>query len=311
MTRRTFLWIAPAITSGLLSAHCRREAAASKKQSPDLHAASSFSYRLAKPDDRFVLPPALTEVSGLSEVSSTRVACVQDEEGSVYVYDLESRRVVRRIPFAPPGDYEGIAAADGGFFVLRSDGVLYEVKDASGRPAPEVYELALPTADNEGLAFDAKSRRLLIAPKSRLGKGKETKFDRAVFAFDLKSRTLLPDPVLEWSVGDVVEFAESKGLPLPASSRKQGDMRVALQLLPSSLAVHPITDEIFVLSAADSVLISLSRSGAVTGYALLDRRLHRQPEGITFTNSGDMLIANEGAGGAPLLYLFKWRAGKP
>jgi uncharacterized protein YjiK len=100
-------------------------------------------------------------------------------------------------------------------------------------------------------------------------------------------------------------------LALPTSSRKQGDTRVALRLSPSSVAVHPITGEIFVLSATDPVLVSLSRTGAVTGYALLDQELHRQPEGLAFTSSGDMLISNEGAGGAPLLFLFKWRSGKP
>jgi uncharacterized protein YjiK len=311
MTRRLALWAAPVIAAGLLAAQCGCGVAACQEPAPDRRPSSSFSYSLEKPDGRFILPPALTEISGLADLSSTRVACVQDEEGAVYVYDLTSRKVVRKIPFAAAGDYEGLSAVGDGFFVLRSDGVLYEIKDAAGGSSPQVHRLALPTRDNEGLAFDAKYGRLLIAPKSRVGAGKETKFDRAVFAFDLKRGRLVPDPVLEWSVGDVVAFAESRGLALPASSRKQGDTRVALRLSPSSVAVHPITDEIFILSATDPVLVSLSRSGAVTGYALLDRRLHRQPEGLAFTSSGDMLISNEGAGGAPLLFLFKWRSGQP
>jgi len=310
MTRRLFLRVAPAIAAGLLSTQCRGGTAASVEQVPDRRSASSFPYNLNQPDERFVLPPALAEISGLTDLPSDRVACVQDEDGVIHVYDLKSRKVVREIPFGAPGDYEGISAADGRFFVLRSDGVLYAVKDGAGRASPEVHDLALPTSDNEGLAYDAKHRRLLIAPKSRVGTGKATKFDRVLFAFDLESRALVPDPVLEWSVADVMAFAESRGLRLPMSPRKAGDMRVALRLLPASVAVHPITDEIYALSAVDSVLVSLNRSGAVTGYALLDRRLHRQPEGITFTSSGDMLISNEGAGGAPLLFLFRWKPGK-
>ena len=311
MARNRGLWAAPAIVAALLAAQCGRGAAESQEPSPDRRPASSLAYRLEKPDDRFVLPPALTEISGLANLSPTRVACVQDEEGAVYLFDLGRRAVVRKISFAAPGDYEGISNVGESFFVLRSDGVLFEVKDAASRVTTGVHPLALPTEDNEGLAFDAKHWRLLIAPKSRLSKGKEAKFDRAVFAFDLSSRSLLPDPVLEWSVADVVAFAESRSLALPTSPRKQGDVRVALQLQPSALAVHPVTDEIFVLSATDAVLISLNRRGTVTGYALLDRRLHRQPEGLTFTSSGDMLIANEGAGASPLLLLFKWRPVKP
>ena len=116
----------------------------------------------------------------------------------------------------------------------------------------------------------------------------------------------LGDPVLEIDTRDVHRFADARGLPIPVKRKKKGGVRPALRLMSSSVAVHPFTGDICVLSAGDRVLASFNTSGAVTGYALLDPKLFRQPEGITFMASGDMLIANEGDGKKPTLLLFKW-----
>jgi len=311
MPRKPAMGAAIAAASGLLTAcwlMCGHSSSGALP--PSSQTASSLPYDLASPDERFVLPAALAEVSGLTDLSPTQVACVQDEEGTVYVYDLKRLDVVRKIPFAAAGDFEGLTAVEHGFFALRSDGVLFEITESSGSVTVREHALSLPTRDNEGLAYDSKHRRLLISPKSRLAKGKAAKFDRAIYAFDLASRTLSPDPVFDWSARDVMDFAKARGLTLPMKPRKKGDMRVALRLLPSSLAVHPVTDEIYILSAIDGILISLGRDGVVTGYAMLDRGLFPQPEGVTFMGSGDMLISNEGAGGVPTLLTFRWKGGK-
>jgi uncharacterized protein YjiK len=78
-----------------------------------------------------------------------------------------------------------------------------------------------------------------------------------------------------------------------------------LRFKPSAIAVHPQTGEVFILSSVDHVLISCDENGNVTGYALLDAGLFRQPEGIAFFPNGDMLIANEAAGKEPTLLLFR------
>ena len=65
------------------------------------------------------------------------------------------------------------------------------------------------------------------------------------------------------------------------------------------------------VSALDRVLASFDRSGAVTGYALLDPGIFPQPEGITFLPGGDLVVANEGAGARPTLLRFRERDAAP
>ena len=268
-------------------------------------------YDFARPALNVTLPTLLQEVSGLTDLSASEVLCVQDELGIVFLYDLARRAVTRQVRFGPPGDYEGITRVDSRVFVLRSDGLLYEIEDLLGRPAIRTYRLALPTTDNEGLCFDATRRRLLIAPKSRLGKGRDLRDVRPLYAFDLRRLALEPEPVAVLDVEDIREYALEHQQVLPEKREKKGGARrPLLRFMPSSLAVHPVTDEILVLSAMDHVLAAFDRSGKVTGYALLDTRLFRQPEGLTVLPNGDLVITNEAAGRTPTLLRLRWQ-GRP
>ena len=65
---------------------------------------------------------------------------------------------------------------------------------------------------------------------------------------------------------------------------------------PSSLAVHPKSGEIYILSAADYLLIVLDKNGTVVGMHSLQPDLYPKAEGITFLSDGTMLISNEAAG---------------
>jgi hypothetical protein len=266
-------------------------------------------YSLQEPDLRLVLPRVLTEVSDVVALSQTEIACVQDEKGVVFVYDLGERAITRRMHFAPGGDFEGLASVGSRLFVLRSDGLLYELSGDWDSPSVKSYSLRIPTSNNEGLCFDQKRERLLIAPKSRLGKGSEFKDTRAVFAFDLRTMELLPEPAFYISVDDIRDFAQSRARPVPEKAKKKGGgKRSALRFMPSAIVVHPRTGELLLLSSVDHVLVACDLNGKVTGYAALDPELFPQPEGLTFLPNGDMVISNEAAGREPTLLLFRYRA---
>ena len=47
-------------------------------------------YNLTKPDNTFLLPDTLHEVSGLTDIDSTIFACIQDENGILFIYDAKN-----------------------------------------------------------------------------------------------------------------------------------------------------------------------------------------------------------------------------
>ena len=184
-------------------------------------------------------------------LSDDEVVCVEDERGIVYVYNLETSCVTDTVHFATKGDYEGLAMVNSAVFVLRSDGRLYELWSLKRHPSLRTYDLRLPITESEGLCFDSIHNRLLIAPKSRNqgGSGKDV---RPIFAFRLSQSAVSTSPAFEISLRDIRRFAERHDLPVPHQLDKvKNRMRSALRFMPSAIAMHPISGDVFVLSSMD------------------------------------------------------------
>jgi len=168
-------------------------------------------------------------------------------------------------------------------------------------------KLNLPAWDNEGLCFDERDNRLLIAPKSKLGKGPEFKDTRAIYSIDLTSKELNEAPLFLISIAEIESFANAHNLELPQKVNNQSqDSISSLKFMPSSLAVHPKSDDIYIISAVDQTMAVFNKAGKLLNYMRLDPKLFNKPEGITFLENGDMIITNEGQMGVPTLLRFNW-----
>src|SRR5687768_17075668 len=112
------------------------------------------------------LPEELKEVSGISYLANDRFACIQDELGSIFIFNSGSGQIEKTIPFAGAGDYEGIAVNGTMAFIIRADGHLFELNMDAGRGSLREYDTHLSMEQNvEGLSYDAQNNRLLLAIK--------------------------------------------------------------------------------------------------------------------------------------------------
>ena len=75
---------------------------------------------------------------------------------------------------------------------------------------------------------------------------------------------------------------------------------------PSGIAIHPITKEIYILSAEGNTLIVVDHEGRLNYAIHLKKSLFKQPEGITFDSKGTMYISNEGHGEKATIKSFKY-----
>ncbi|MBN2344220.1 MAG: hypothetical protein JXR45_22185 [Deltaproteobacteria bacterium] len=264
-------------------------------------------YDLNQPTRQMILPHFLMEASGLTDISATEVAVVQDESGSFFVYDLMKQKVTKSVTFGPAGDYEGMTRVKDCIYILKSNGELYKVDHWRSNPTVTSQRLRLSTTDNEGLGWDPGAKKLLIAPKSRWQNGKEFKNLRPVFFLAPENIAVSPEVALTVDVEEILRFAEENGLSLPSSKTKKGKTKVRLHFRPASIAVHPKTGEFFIISAVDRTLASFDRSGKVTGFQHLPASLFRQPEGITFLPDNTMVIINEAAGHQPTILRYEWK----
>jgi uncharacterized protein YjiK len=269
-------------------------------------------YSLNSPEKVSFLPFELREISGLTDLTMKEIACVNDEAGTLFIYNLLKDSITSQFHFGNKGDFEGLTRVGSTFYALRSDAALFKITPPYDSLSVSVKQLNLPTWDHEGLCFDERENRLLLAPKSKLGKGPEHKDLRVIYAINLTTLDVSKEPLLSIRVSEIENYAKSKNLRLPMRLNKQsGDSASALKFLPSSLAVHPITDELYIISAVDKSMAVYTKSGELKNYQLLDPILFNQPEGITFLEDGTMIITNEGQMGHSTLLRFTWNTSAP
>jgi hypothetical protein len=253
------------------------------------------------------LPFELREISGITDLGGSEIACVQDENGLIFIYNLLSDSITNQYNFGLNGDYEGVTRVDSTFYVLRSDATLLEIAFPYDSLHVKETKLNIPEKDNEGLCYDERDNRLLVAPKSKFGKGKILKDIRAIYTIDLATKELNETPLFLINITEIEAFANKHSIQLPQKISKQSsDSISALKFMPSSLAVHPKTDEIYIISAVDHTLAVFDKKGTLLNFLLLNAELFNKPEGITFLSNGDLIITNEGQMGVPTLLKFDW-----
>lgn len=229
------------------------------------------------------LPPELREVSGIAWLGDDRMAAVQDEDATIFIYDLKNNKVAEKIDFGDPGDYEGLAISGKDAYVLRSDGAIFEIeKYQSGDFKVKVHHTMFSEDNNmETLELDRMHDQLLIAPKDH-NPGKDN--FKNIYAFSLETKKVNVDPVFKIDLEDKVLK--------PFRKRKSYKT-----FRPSDLAIHPITREIYILEGSSPKLLILDSGGNAKKAYSLDKKTFPQPEGITFSPEGILYIASEGKKG--------------
>ena len=239
-------------------------------------------YQLNAPSETYKLPKELKEISGLSYYKADQLLCVQDEEAVAYVFDTKKKAVTQDFGFGGYGDFEGIEYVNGEIYALESNGNLFRFKPGSTQIGRTKTELPKKT-EVEGLGYDPKTKRLLIAVKK--GKGSS---DKTVYSFDLVNKAVFND----MSLND--EQLEGAGID-PKTYE------------PSAIAVHPITGEWYILTSVGKRLLITNRQAKIIYSEALDAKLFRQPEGICFAPNGDLFIASEGDKKKGTILRFQYR----
>ncbi|QNF31556.1 SdiA-regulated domain-containing protein [Adhaeribacter swui] len=262
---------------------CDNTSKADDKQDKDKKKKAKKEERAAdvKITNKWDLPAVLKEVSGIAYLGPNRFACVQDEAGIVFIYNTATKTIEEEVDFAGAGDYEGIAVAGKAAYVVRSDGNIFEIPDLLGNNSLPVktYATALTAKQNvEGLCYDKKHNRLLLAIK---GSEPNNPGYKGIYAFDLQSKKLNPNPVYKINLRDPA-FAEVK-------AKKENTI-----IQPSEINIHPRTGDIYVTEATKPKLLIMDSSGKIKRLLHLSSGDFAQPEGLAFSPEGDLFISNEG-----------------
>ncbi|MGV3538536.1 MAG: SdiA-regulated domain-containing protein [Rufibacter sp.] len=259
-------------TSALKNEKIRKEKALPEPASPQV-----------KVSQKWEVPDILREVSGIVYLGNNQFACIQDEAGVIFIYNTEKGQIERQITFGAAGDYEGIALAGNTAYVVRSDGRIFEVTNIHTQQN-KVSEFTTQLNENhnvEGLAYDQKNNRLLLAIKGEEPGAPDFK---GIYAFDLKAKQLSAQPVYKLSLKD----------PMLAKMKVKKKKGLSKVWQPSEIAIHPATGELYMTEATNPQIFILNPDGSIKKRFQLSKNEFYKPEGIAFGPRGELFISNEG-----------------
>lgn len=251
-------------------------------------------YDLTKP---FVLrlDDDLTEISGICFYpKDSSVFAISDDKGSLYKIHLNAKITTSKWKFDKSYDFEDVFLHDSTFFVLNSNGNIETLNFSPNGDTIFRKKNMFPDADKqknefESMYYDDKSNGLLMICKNC-----ESDKKKAVSAWKF-------DPENdEYTQSDFIINAE-------AVAKKLGEEK--LKLKPSAATINPFTNDVWILASSNQLLIVTDRKGNPREIYTLNPVVFNQPEGITFTPWGDLLISNEAGDkyGTATLLIFKPR----
>ncbi len=275
----------------------------------------TFKYQIDAPNETFTLLAELEEISGLGISDSGEfLYAVQDENGYIFKLSKKTGKLVDKIKFHKDGDYEGIEVVGDDVYVVKSTGTIYQLKNLGEKSQQMTKFNSFLNRENdvEGLAYDKKNHRLLVACKGVPATGESfevIRYKKVIYEFDVATNSMNPDPVFTIQLKNIREYLEAhrgmKGhdkLMAFFSAEKEN-----LTFNPSAISIHPISGNIYVISSSGKVMVVLDDKGKVVHIEKLKKKIHAQPEGMAFDLDGTLYISNEAKGGEPKIHRFDYQ----
>jgi uncharacterized protein YjiK len=244
------------------------------------------------------LGKVLNEISGIFyHAGDSGLLAISDNQEKIIGISLKENKLrdVTKKVVDKGSDLEDIVMVDSTIYILKSVGIVKAVKPGA-QDSSQVIDYILPLPgknDFETMYYEPSQNALILICKScETEKGTGM---RSAYKFSLDSKEFDTSAIFTVSQVQVEEIL------------KESDANLA----PSAAAIHPITQQLYILSSAGNLLVVANRQGKVLNVYKLNPDTFQQAEGIAFAPDGDMYISNEGKLGKPTLLYFPYNpAGK-
>ena len=266
----------------ILFAACNTQNARSYPSPPGYDFSRPYVYKM---------PTILDEISGVYYYpKDSSIFAIQDEKGWLFKIRLKMPLEIERWKFSNAGDYEDLSLLDSTFYVLKSKGFIEKFKFSSA-DSISLQSFKVPGEEKkefETLFYDSTLHQLILICKNCED---DKKKEVSSWAFD---------PLTD-------SFSSSFSIQTEKIREQLNDEK--LKLKPSAAAIHPLTGELYILASVNKALVILNKDHSVKNSYKINPALFKQPEGLTFTPKGDLIISNEAAerGAADILF-FKYNS---
>jgi hypothetical protein len=244
--------------------------------------ASPPGYDINKPE-KYGMPDILQEISGFSfnKGDHSLVYAQQDEDGSIFRMPLGTKDH-HETKFAKKGDYEDLAIVNDWVIVLKSNGDLFTIplSETTKEETTNVKENKdlVPKGEYEGMFANEATGKVYLLCKSC----KQDKDSKNASGY-----------ILDFQKDGTFKPAGNFTVDVSTIDKLTGKKKNAFH--PSALAMNPISNEWFIVSSVNKVLVVTDEKWKIKGAYHLSSNIYNQPEGIAFDKQGNLYISNEGS----------------
>jgi uncharacterized protein YjiK len=225
------------------------------------------------------LNDALLEISGISFYpKDSSVFAISDENGYLYKIHLNKKIITERWKFDKKRDFEDVFFMDSSFYVLESNGNIHTLifspaGDTVFTRKNVFYTTKKSKNEFESLYYDPGRKTFIMICKDCESDKKKS--------------------VTAWGFNPVTGNYTPSVFTIDAEliAKKIGGDKIKFK--PSAATINPVTGDLWILSAINQLLVVTDTQGNCKEVFTLNPVIFTQPEGITFTPWGDLIVSNE------------------
>ena len=284
--------------AGLMSA-CKTQAETARAEAALNAREQRLQARLARveqtqsvdqPVAMWIMPPALSEISGLTVTSDGRLLAHDDELARVFEIDPKRGVVAKSFMLGNGlhGDFEGITMVGPDIYMMLSNGLLYRFREGANdaHVSYTTFDTHLgKECEFEGVAYEKDSARLVLPCKNV----KLKHLDDEVVIYRWKIGSTDPSGISMLSV----PFSEIAG------NNKWKKFR------PSDITIDPATGNYVIISSLEKGIVVMTPNGDVISSGPLPGK-HQQAEGVAITSDDILIISDEATSKPATITLYKW-----
>lgn len=236
-------------------------------------------YNITKPQT-MNLGTRLDEISGICWVNDSIILANNDESGRIFAINIKepSNSDYTNVKFGEKDDYEDIVKVDSAIYLLIATGKIVRVMnylDEANIQAQTVAELPGIENEFESLYYDKDINSLIMVCKDC---HREKNKIRSAYRYDLSSNKLIDSPYYQIQMDQIRKITDDA----------EADFR------PSAASINPMDKKVYLVSSIGKLMVVINaKTGKVEQAFGISALLFPQPEGITFSDKGDMFISNE------------------
>lgn len=261
-------------------------------------------FDLQHPNSVQTLPMGIQPFSDITLFDSTHLIGLDEKNGSLFMYDMVANSVSPFLSWDLGAKICNISTMDSTLLLVDDAKHIHFLYSPYDEASLKTLNLDNEQFEATSVCIHQESHRLFLMTSNE--ERTEGYSSSSVYAYNLNQQKLNAQPLFSISGEDIEAFAIQNKLIAPHSDLSIiDDTLESMNFTPSAIAVHPKTNEIYVLSRGDHSLVVFNQFGEIVNFTSLDKTTFSNPSAMTFKKNGDLVIT-DGNMMNPTVIQVKW-----